>query len=61
MFEIGKRYWLHGKFNKGSRFIGTLEAIDEHFIKFVDCKYLFADGTTIIVGINHIEALWPAD
>lgn len=61
MFEIGKRYWLHGKFNKSSRFIGTLEAIDEHFLKFVDCKYLFAEGTTIIVGINHIEALWPAD
>ena len=63
MFEIGKRYWLqmHGKFNMGSRFNGTIEAIDEHFVKLVDCKSLFVEGTTIVVGINHIEAIWPAD
>ncbi len=61
MLEIGKRYWLHGKFNMGARFTGTIEAIDEHFVKFVNCKDLRISGTTIIVGINHIEAIWPAD
>jgi len=61
MLEIGKRYWCHGKFNMGARFNGTIEAIDEHFVKFVDCKCLFISGNIIIVGINDIEALWPAD
>lgn len=61
MIEIGKRYCLHGKFNIGKCFTGTIEAMDEHFVKFVDCKDLRINGTTIIVGINHIEALWPAE
>ena len=61
MLEIGKRYWLHGKFNMGYRFKGTIEAIDAHFVKFVNCIDLRIDGNTIIVGIDHIEALWPAD
>lgn len=62
MFEIGKRYQLHGKFNFGSTFSGVLEKMDEHFMKFVNCKYLRnGNGNTIIVGINHVEAIWPDD
>ena len=61
MLEIGKRYWLHGKFNQGALFVGTIEAIDKHFVKFVNCQDLRIQGNTIIVGIEHIEALWPAD
>ena len=62
MFEIGKRYRLHGKFNTGYTLSGVLEKMDEHFMKFVDCKDLWnIPGNTIIVGINHVEAIWPAD
>lgn len=60
MFNIGKRYRLHGKFNFGSTFTGVLEKIDDHFMKFVDCTDLRnVAGNTIIVGINHVEAIWP--
>lgn len=62
MFEIEKRYRLHGKFNCGSTFSGVLEKMDDHFMKFVDCKDLRnVAGSTIIVGINYIEAIWPVD
>lgn len=60
MFNIGKRYRLHGKFNCGSTFSGVLENIDDHFMEFVDCTDLRnVAGNTIIVGINHVEAIWP--
>lgn len=65
MFTIGKKYVVHGQFNYGKEFTGKIAAVDNNFIKFVECENISSsygrNSNTFIASIKFISTIIPAE